>query len=72
MTRLLLCAATLLALTASAHAQREGGAYFGPFSRGNSSGGDFTGPPNCTWGKEYCHKIERPKARQARSGKKGQ
>jgi hypothetical protein len=51
-------------------AQREGGAYFGPFSRGDSSGGDFSGTPNCTWGKQYCHKIERPKVLRT-TGKKG-
>ena len=28
----------LLMATGTAHAQREGGAFFGPFSRGNSSG----------------------------------
>jgi hypothetical protein len=49
MTRLLLCTATILALTASANAQREGGAYFGPFSRGDSSGGNFSGTHPCTY-----------------------
>jgi hypothetical protein len=70
MTRLLLCTATILALSTPAMAQREGGAYFGPFSRGDSSGGDFSGTPNCTWGKQYCHKIERPKVLRT-TGKKG-
>jgi hypothetical protein len=73
MTRLL-CAPTIIALllasTTPSSAQREGGAFFGPFSRGNSSGGDFSGPPNCTWGKEYCAKTQQPKAPRT-TGKKG-
>jgi hypothetical protein len=38
MTRLLLCTATILSLTVSAHAQSGGmggGSYFGPLSSGN-------------------------------------
>jgi hypothetical protein len=31
-------------------AQREGGAFFGPFASGNSSGGNFSGPPGCAPG----------------------
>ena len=39
MKRLLLTGiAALLLATGTAHAQREGGAFFGPFSHGDSSG----------------------------------
>jgi hypothetical protein len=67
MTRLLLCTATILALTASANAQRET-SWFGP----NSSAGGYAQPypPNCTWGGAYCPKIEQPKTRRT-TGKKG-
>jgi hypothetical protein len=71
MTRLLLCTATILALTTSANAQREGGAYFGPFSRGSSAGGDFSGTHPCTYTTTVrCPKIERPKVLRT-TGKKG-
>jgi len=36
---LLTSIAALLLATGVAHAQREGGAFFGPFSHGDSSGG---------------------------------
>jgi hypothetical protein len=41
MTRILITAAVLTLFATSAYAQREGGAFFGPFSSGNSSGGNF-------------------------------
>jgi hypothetical protein len=47
MKMLLVLVFTVLMLSA-AHAQREGGAYFGPFSRGDSSGANTFpsfGPP---------------------------
>jgi hypothetical protein len=52
--KLFLATATALALLViPAHAQREGGAYFGPFSRGDSSGGNFgSGAPSCAWSAE--------------------
>jgi hypothetical protein len=71
MTRLLLCTAMILvASVTTSSAQREGGAFFGPFSRGDSSGGDFRGPPDCTWGKEYCPKAPTKKVLRT-TGKKG-
>jgi hypothetical protein len=73
-TRLLLCTAMLLlfASTTPSSAQREGGAFFGPFSRGSSMGGDFTPPaPPCTYiTGPQCPKTERPKAGRT-TGKKG-
>jgi hypothetical protein len=56
MTRLLLCTATILALTAitPASAQREGGAFFGPFSRGDSSGASYF-PPMCPSNLRNCN-----------------
>jgi hypothetical protein len=48
MKLLVAIAALTLLCVSTANAQREGGAYFGPFSSGNSSGGNFGphyGPP---------------------------
>jgi hypothetical protein len=47
-TLIAIAALLMLSCVSTAHAQREGGAYFGPFSRGDSSGGNFGpyyGPP---------------------------
>jgi hypothetical protein len=48
MTRLLLCTATILALTASAHAQRESGNYMGGFY-GTNILGNFRKDSTCSW-----------------------
>jgi hypothetical protein len=39
------CAVGLFAMPEQASAQREGGAFFGPFSHGDSSGASFAGWP---------------------------
>jgi hypothetical protein len=62
MTRILITAAVLTLFATSAYAQREGGAFFGPFSSGNSSGGNFGSRVNpCTWS------IDRPKCKEVPS-----
>jgi hypothetical protein len=48
MTRLLLCTATLLALTGSANAQRESGNYMGGF-HGTNTLGSFLKVSTCSW-----------------------
>jgi hypothetical protein len=48
MTRLLLCTATTLALTASAHAQRESGNYMGGFG-GTNIIGSIPKRSVCAW-----------------------
>jgi len=47
--RTMIALVILLMLGAPALAQREGGAFFGPFATGNSSGGNF-GPTGCVPG----------------------
>jgi hypothetical protein len=71
MTRLLICTAMFLALTASASAQSAGpwgSSYFGPMSSGNY----YPGPPmTCAQSiARPCPKIEQPKALRT-TGKKG-
>ncbi len=41
------CAVGLFAMPKQASAQREGGAFFGPFASGNSSGGNFSPSMAC-------------------------
>jgi len=50
----------------TANAQREGGAFFGPFATGNSSGGNFGPGPYCGnvpcgWLKPATKKPRKPK-----------
>jgi hypothetical protein len=47
--RTMIALVILLMLVTPAAAQREGGAFFGPFATGNSSGGNF-GPTGCVPG----------------------
>jgi hypothetical protein len=73
MTRLLLCTATLLALTASANAQREFSSYFGMNSPPTAAPAPYFGSDQhpCTYTTTVrCPKIERPKVLRT-TGKKG-
>jgi hypothetical protein len=47
MKYLLVCAVAVLMVT-QANAQREGGAFWGPFAHGNSSGGNFSPSMTCS------------------------
>jgi hypothetical protein len=70
MKKLLIGIVALFLSTGMAHAQREGGAFFGPFSRGSSmggapGGGGYARPINIspTTGRTYSTEADYPKSK---------
>jgi hypothetical protein len=65
MTRLLLCTATILALTASANAQRESGNYMGGFG-GSGIIGSIPKSSTCSWSIDKNPWCQQPRQKSIR------